>query len=79
MLRARWNSSRSSKYRRTMTVSSWDSKCRVHFSTPRYIELPEEDKTDGEDQVGVLLKTMHGTRDASAEWEGNYLEEQTKV
>ena len=35
-----------------------------------YYKIPEEDKTEGEDQVGELLKTMHGTRDASAEWEG---------
>ena len=37
-------------------------------------ELPEEDKTDGNDQVGELLKTMYGSRDASAEWEGYYSE-----
>ena len=30
-------------------------------------DVPEEDKTEGEDQVGELLKTMHGTRDASVE------------
>ena len=30
----------------------------------------EEDKIEGEDQVGVLLKTMYGTRDASAKWKG---------
>ena len=32
-------------------------------------ELPDEDKTEGEDQVGELMKTMYGTRDASAGWE----------
>ena len=34
-------------------------------------ELPDEDKTEGEDQVGELLKTMYGTRDATAECEGH--------
>ena len=37
-------------------------------------ELPGEDKADGEDQVGELLKTMIGTRDASVEREGLYSE-----
>ena len=39
-----------------------------------YCELPEEDNTEGQDQVGKLSKTVCGTRDASAEWEGNYSE-----
>ena len=42
------------------------------------IELAEEDTTDGEDQVGVLLKTMYGARDASAELEG-YSSESVRV
>ena len=48
------------------------SRAFCHFKIKRTVhcELPEEDKTEGEDQV----KTMHGTRDASAEWEGYYSE-----
>ena len=51
----------------------------MHFFHPEikrkvYIELPEEDKTEGEDQVGVLLMAMYGTRDSSAEREGCFSE-----
>ena len=37
-------------------------------------ELPKDGKTEGEDQVGELLKTMYGTRDGSAEWDGCFSE-----
>ena len=47
---------------------------RAHFHPPAkrelYIDLPEEDAEDG--KVGLLTKTMYGTRDAAAEWEEYY-------
>ena len=39
-----------------------------------HCEFPHEDKTEGEDQVSELLKTMYGTRISSAEWEGYHSE-----
>ena len=47
---------------------------RAHFHPPAkreiYVDLPEEDAEDG--KVGLLTKTMYGTRDAAAEWEEYY-------
>ena len=47
---------------------------RAHFHPPAkreiYIDLPEEDAEEG--KVGLLTKTMYGTRDAAAEWEEYY-------
>jgi hypothetical protein len=52
---------------------------RAHFhGTPLrrlFIELPaeeQEDIKDGGDYVGLLLKTMYGTVDASARWQAHY-------
>ena len=58
------------------TACSLTSHVHFHPEIKRTVnsELPDEDKTDGEDQVGELLKTMYGTRDASAEREGFYSE-----
>ena len=49
---------------------------RAHFHPEMkrkvFIELPLEDRTEGKDEVGELLRTMYGCRDASAEWESYY-------
>lgn len=55
-----------------LCVSFVDVK-RAHFvsaATRRIcVELPPECKKEGEDKVGLLLKSMYGTRDAAANWE----------
>ena len=47
---------------------------RAHFHPPAlrevYIKLPDEDAEPG--KVGILRKTMYGTRDAAAQWEKYY-------
>ena len=50
------------------------NKCKETVKRTVYFELPDEGKTDGEDQVGELLKTMCGTRDARAKSEGFHSE-----
>ena len=34
-----------------------------------YVELPPEDRTEGEDMVGRLNMSLYGTRDASLNWQ----------
>ena len=46
---------------------------RAHFVSPATrdiaVELPPELQKEGTDEVGYLLKSMYGTRDAAANWE----------
>ena len=46
---------------------------RAHFhpfiKRELYVEIPEEDDSAGPDEVGLLLRTMYGTREASSEFE----------
>ena len=37
-----------------------------------YIELPDEDKTPGKEECGLLTKSMYGTQDAPAIWQAHY-------
>ena len=42
------------------------------FSAPvrkEFIELPTNDRIEGEDMVGKLIRSMYGTRDASVIWQ----------
>ena len=45
---------------------------RAFFYAPAqrelWVELPDEDKTAGADDVGRLKKAMYGTRDAPMAW-----------
>ena len=45
---------------------------RAYFCAPArrqvFVELPSEDKSDGEDMVGELSYSMYGTRDAAQNW-----------
>ena len=49
---------------------------RAYFHAPAvrkvYVELPEEDAQEG--HVGLLMKSMHGTRDAAQNWNAAYSE-----
>ena len=42
---------------------------RAYFEAPISrtvtVELPDEDKSDGQDMVGLLQKSLYGTRDAA--------------
>ena len=53
----------------------WDIS-RAHFyGKPKrtiYVELPEEDKTPGREECGLLTKSMYGTQDAPAIWQAHY-------
>ena len=46
---------------------------RAFFHAPStrliYVELPDEDKTAGRDEVGRLNMSLYGTRDASMNWQ----------
>ena len=51
---------------------------RAHFH-PRiqrelYVEIPKEDDLAGPDEVGLLLRTMYGTREASSAFEQFFTE-----
>ena len=39
-----------------------------------YVELPDEDKHQGEDVCGKLRYSMYGTREAASNWEEKYSE-----
>ena len=45
---------------------------RAYFSAPAtrqvFVELPQEDKSDGDDLIGELNYSMYGTRDAALNW-----------
>eukprot|EP00974_Lingulodinium_polyedra_P076391 7392669-Lingulodinium_polyedra.AAC.1 len=51
----------------------WVDIKRAHFVSPATrdiaVELPDELKQSGEDLVGLLRKSMYGTRDMAANWE----------
>eukprot|EP00971_Amphidinium_carterae_P347051 6488867-Amphidinium_carterae.1 len=46
---------------------------RAHFCAPCKrticVEIPDEAKEDGEDAVGLLVRSLYGTRDAASNWE----------
>ena len=46
---------------------------RAYFEAPISrtvaVELPDEDKSDGHDLVGVLQKSLYGTRDAAIQFQ----------
>ena len=70
-----WASKRESKAGRPFKLRTIDIS-RAHFygrsRRELYIELPDEDATDG--MVGLLQRSMYGTQDASAIWESDYIE-----
>lgn len=37
-----------------------------------FVELPEEDRVEGEDMVGLLQRSLYGTRDAASNWAEEY-------
>ena len=41
----------------------------VHFSELHFSELPPEARVDGADNVGLLQKSLYGTRDAAANFQ----------
>ena len=70
-----WSSQQVSRNGQRLKLGLWDIS-RAHFyGTPKrtiYIELPDEDKTPGKEECGLLTKSMYGTQDAPAIWQAHY-------